>query len=500
MPDAMITSPSRCRWPTSCRRSRAGSSAIHRAGCRSASSAACPPRRRPVDDRGRGAAPPAGLPGRAPRYPLPAVIRSTQRPPWTHPPRQCNSSRDTQLSGGSAAVIKVEGLHKSFGGQVIFRDVSWTLGHIDRVGLVGANGSGKSTLLRLLLGHMEPDAGAIERPATGRLGYLAQNDFTLASGPDGTPLAEAWCAFPEIQAVERRLEKIRRSAAEDPPASGGGEAADPAGLEEPAREQAELQHRRQILDADGVVARVARTLRGLGFGDDDFQRPLQTFSHGWQMRAALARLLLQEPDVLLLDEPTNHLDLESRAWLADFLTGFNGALVIVSHDRDFLDRTVTRITEILGGGLEDYRGGYSDYERQREERHQLRWKAYRQQTDQIARIRDWIARNRAQKRLASRVQSRVRMLEKMERIQPPEGPPSVLRVSFPQPARLPRVVARLEEIHKSYDGRPLFRGLNLELQRGDRLAVVGSNGAGKSTLLRILAGREPVQSGRVHLA
>ncbi|MBU1700137.1 MAG: ABC-F family ATP-binding cassette domain-containing protein [Candidatus Eisenbacteria bacterium] len=379
-------------------------------------------------------------------------------------------------------MLKVHQLAKSFGGQILFNEISWTLGGSDRVGLVGANGSGKSTLLRILLGQIEPDNGTVDRPAAGSMGYLAQNDFTLTSGLEGTPEEEAWSAFPEICDIEKRLDELRRDE--------GGD----------AQEEMDLIHRRQILEVDDVTSRISRTLAGLGFRQEEIRRPLHTFSHGWQMRAALARLLLMEPSLLLLDEPTNHLDLESREWLAEFLGAFKGSLVVVSHDRDFLDQTVTRITEILGGGLEDYRGGYSDYEQQKVERHALRWKAYKRQTEEIKRTRDWIARYHAQKRLASRVQSRIRMLEKMERLPSPEAPPPEMKARFPDPSPTPRLICRLTGIKKSYGEKKVLDHLDLELHRGDRLAIVGSNGVGKSTLLRILCGRESIQEGKIHMA
>lgn len=385
-------------------------------------------------------------------------------------------------------MIKVTNLSKSFGDQVLLQDVSWSLGQSERIGLVGANGSGKSTFIRILAGHLEAEAGSLERPPEGEIGYLAQTDFTLVTGLDGSPEEEAWAAFPEITGLKDRLNEIRSGLESD------------GASESLAAEEQEVLHRLKLLGADEVTTRVARTLRGLGFTLESSREPLQNFSSGWQMRAALARLLLQEPSVLLLDEPTNHLDLESRDWLAEYIGQFKGSLVIVSHDRTFLDRTVHGICEILAGDLESYRGGYTDYEKQKAQRHALRLKAYERQQQEIKRIRTWINKYRAQKRLASRVQSRIKMLEKMERIPPPEEPPPVIRVRFPDPPKAPRVLGRLRGIAKSYGEKLLFEDLHLEIHRGDRLALVGPNGVGKSTLLRIIAERESIQEGSRWLA
>jgi ATP-binding cassette subfamily F protein 3 len=381
-------------------------------------------------------------------------------------------------------VIRVTDLTKSFGERILFQDVRWTLGGTERVGLVGANGSGKSTFLRILARLEEKDSGTLEGPPQQDIGYLAQTDFTLVMGLDGSPEEEAWSAFPEIRKLDAELDAIR-----------AGLDSGAARPEELSLQEQEILHRLKLLGRDEATTRVAKTLLGLGFTLESSREPLRKFSSGWQMRAALARLLLQEPAVLLLDEPTNHLDLESRDWLGEYLGSCRGALVVVSHDRSFLDRTVHGITEVLGGRLENYRGGYSDYERQNMERHEQRRKAYERQTQEIKRIKDWINRFRAQKRLASRVQSRIKVLEKMERIVPPEPPPAAIRVRFPDPPKAPRVLCRLEGIGKSFGEKRLFDDLDFEIHRGDRLALVGPNGVGKSTLLRIFSGTESIQSG-----
>jgi ATP-binding cassette subfamily F protein 3 len=384
-------------------------------------------------------------------------------------------------------LIKVSGLAKAFGGQVLFTHLTWSLGGADRVGLIGANGTGKSTLLRIMAGLEMADDGVVDRPPDKSIGYLAQTDFTLVTGLDGTPEEEAWEAYPVIRDVDRRLAAVRERI---------GLESSPSLVEE----EQDLIHRRQMLGGDEVAPRVGRTLKGLGFRTGDFSRPLRELSSGWQMRAALARILLQDPAVLLLDEPTNHLDIESRTWLAEYLAGFGGCLVIVSHDRTFLDRTVHGITEILGGKLESYTGGYTAYEGQKAARHALRLKAYERQQKEIERIKIWINKYRAQKRLASRVQSRIRMLERMERLPPPQAPPAAIRVRFPEPAAAPRVLCRMTGVRKTFGDVDLFDQLDVEIHRGERLAIVGPNGAGKSTLLRILGGSEPFQSGERWIA
>jgi ATP-binding cassette, subfamily F, member 3 len=381
-------------------------------------------------------------------------------------------------------VLRIEGLHKSFGGQALFDGVDWFLGDRDRIGLVGRNGTGKSTLLKILSGSETPDAGDVVSPKGQTVGYLPQFDFT--AGP-GTVLEESRRAFERILDWRWEREEIEtRLAREDLP---NGEA------ESLLVRHAELDESFRHHGGYEIERKVHQVLTGLGFSERDFDRPVRTLSGGWQMRVALARLLLLAPDVLLLDEPTNHLDIEARVWLEGFLAEYPGGFVLVSHDRHFLDRTVNRITEIVGRRLIDYEGDFSRYVEQREARYEMALKSYERQQEEIARIERFIERFRAKNTKATQVQSRIKMLEKLPRLEPPHPPPRPIRFRFPQPSPSGRIVVRLRGIHKSYGAQRVFSGIDLDLERGERVALVGPNGAGKSTLMRILAGEEQVQAG-----
>ncbi len=381
-------------------------------------------------------------------------------------------------------MLKVEGLYKSFGGQVLFRDLSWSIGPRDRIALVGPNGSGKSTLLRMIAGIERPDSGTIEHPKRLRIGYLAQYDFTLGGG---TVRQEAERAFADVVNLRARLEAIDRRLE----AGNLGE--------EEAQRLAEQRHsvEEQLAASGGfeIERRIHAVLTGLGFHEAEFDSPLDSLSGGWRMRAALARLLLESPDLMLLDEPTNHLDLEAREWLAGFLEAYKGAFVLVSHDRYFLDRTVRKVCEIASKRLEEYAGDFSHYERERERRFEMRLKAYEKQQEEIKRLERFIERFRAKARHASLVQSRIRRLERIERLEPPERPGRSIVVRYPAAPRSGRVVLELRRVSKSYGSKIVFEGVDLVIQRGKRIALVGPNGAGKSTLMRILAGVEPPDSG-----
>jgi ATP-binding cassette, subfamily F, member 3 len=381
-------------------------------------------------------------------------------------------------------VLRVEKFTKSFGTQLLFDSVDWFLGDHDRVGLVGRNGTGKSTLLKIMAGQETPDRGAVSAPRGQRVGYLPQ--FGFETGP-GSVLEEARRAFSAILAWRYEAEEIEARLASD--------GVDPAEAEALLLRHAELDALFRQHGGYDVERHVHQVLTGLGFSERDFDRPVRALSGGWQMRVALAQLLLTRPDVLLLDEPTNHLDIEARVWLEGFLANYPGGFVIVSHDRHFLDRTVNRVTEIMGRTLIDYDGNYSRYRELREARYELSLKAYRAQQDEIRRIEDFIARNRVRKDRAAQVQSRLKMLEKMERLEPPVPPMRPIRFRFPQPAASGRIVMRLSQVHKAYGNQTVFEALDFEFEKGEKVALVGVNGAGKSTLMRILAGREPVQSG-----
>jgi len=381
-------------------------------------------------------------------------------------------------------MIKAAGLCKSFGGQILLRQADWFVGPQDRVALIGRNGSGKSTLLKIVADLESYDAGRVERPSPSEIGYLAQADFVIGGG---TVWEEAREAFGEVLALEEEraaLEARLERATESNQA-----------LETLSVRHGEILERLQILGAHDVDRQVHRVLTGLGFVESDFERPVANLSGGWQMRAALARMLLRRPQVLLLDEPTNHLDLEAREWLEGYLRDYPYAFVLVSHDRYFLDVTVKRISEIVGYRLEEYAGNYSFYERERDARYAQRLKAYEEQQSEIRRIEQFIQRNRANKRLASRTHSRMVALEKMERLEPPEPPRRGIRVRYPNCPHSGRIPLELRQASKAYGTTRVLEHVDLRIERGRRVALVGPNGAGKSTLMRLLAGRETPDRG-----
>jgi ATP-binding cassette subfamily F protein 3 len=376
-------------------------------------------------------------------------------------------------------MIALDGISKRYGGQELLRELSWRIGRGERIGLVGPNGAGKTTLCRILAGAEEPDAGRVHRDSGVTVGYLPQE---VAGGTERTVLAEALSGFDEVWRLEAELESLAARMA--------GPAAEP-GLTEA---YGEVQHRFEALGGYRLEAQARVILDGLGFGADAIHRPLGEFSGGWRMRAALARLLLLRPDLLLLDEPTNHLDLESLAWLENFLAAYDGTVIIVSHDRYFLNRMVTAIVDLGGGGVTLYHGDYDHFLVEREARQALREAQARNQAKRVAEIERFIERFRYKASKARQVQSRVKMLDRMERIETEAGARRI-HFSFPQPPRTGRVVARLTDVHKAYGDNVVYAGVDFQVERGDRVALVGVNGAGKSTLLRILAGALEFDTG-----
>ena len=384
---------------------------------------------------------------------------------------------------GSTLVLHVSNLHKAFGGRVLFDRVSWQIQSGQRVGLCGPNGAGKTTLLRMLSGDVEPDAGEIARPNDLTVGYLPQDGLTHAGR---TLHEEASRAFEQLLALQAELRALEARLGD-------------AGLSAPEHDAAlarysDVQTAFQDRDGYGVEARVDAVLRGLGFEAADFGKPTETFSGGWQMRIALAKLLLRRPRLLLLDEPTNHLDLEARNWLEEFLVDYPHAVVLVSHDRYFLDSVVTEIAEVGLRTLTVYRGAYSAYLTEREARIARLREAKKRQDEEVARMRVFIDRFRYKATKAKQVQSRIRMLEK---ITPIEVPPARKRVrfEFPAGARSGRTVIELRGVAKAYGAVRVFERASIHVERGDRIALVGPNGAGKSTLMRMLSGVEAPDRG-----
>jgi len=378
-------------------------------------------------------------------------------------------------------MIQVEAIAKAYAGQPILRDLSWRIPDRERIGLVGPNGAGKTTLCRLLAGVEEPDEGRIVRPRETTVGYLPQE---AAGHPEGSVLAEVLAGFADVWQVEREMEEVAARLA----AAAGAES---AAL---TARYGDLQHRFEALGGYRLETEASAILSGLGFRPSEFTRPLSEFSGGWRMRAMLARLLLQRPSLLLLDEPTNHLDIESLEWFESFLADYEGTVVIVSHDRYFLNRMVTSIAELVPSGLTVYPGDYDEYLVQRQARRELLEAQARNQAKRIAEIERFIERFRYQASKARQVQSRVKMLDRIDRVMV-EDEARVIRFSFPQPPRTGRRVATLKDIHKAYGDNVVYAGIDFEVERGAKIALVGPNGAGKSTLLRMLAGTLPFDRG-----
>lgn len=370
-----------------------------------------------------------------------------------------------------------------FGERTLFKDVSLLIGPHDRIGLVGSNGSGKTTLLRTIAGLHLPDGGRIEKAAYVGVGYLPQEGIA-AHGR--TLYHEVETAFSDALEIERELSEVQQSLASLPH--------DHPQYPELIEILGELQHRFEEMDAYRIQSKIEEVLMGLGFSTKDLTRQTEEFSGGWQMRIELAKLLLREPSVLLLDEPTNHLDIESQQWLEDHLRSYDGAVVLVSHDRAFLDSLTTRTLALLPGRAEEYTGNYASYVKQRAERREQQKRSIENQQRFIEKETRFIERFRYKASKASQVQSRIKRLEKMEILEDDELEEE-LRFQFPTPLHSGRNVLELLNMDKSYGDLRLYTGLSCRIERGNHIAVVGVNGAGKSTFARILAGVEPFDRG-----
>ncbi len=371
-----------------------------------------------------------------------------------------------------------------FGGRILFKEISFRVGPRDRIGLVGSNGAGKTTLLKILVGDVEADSGSVNKAKYVTVGYLAQEGTTTRGR---TLYAEAESVFGDIIDTRSRLEEVHQKM---------GDLTDHASEEfrELLDMYGELQHKLESSDAFRMKGVIEKVLKGLGFRDTDFERDTGEFSGGWQMRIALAKLLLQQPSLLLLDEPTNHLDLDSLQWLEEYLQSYEGALIIVSHDRRFLDTVARSIYELSMGSLTEYSGNYTAYQELRAQRLEQQLAAFENQQAQIKQTQRFIERFRYKATKARQVQSRIKMLERMELVQL-EDSEGAIDFSFPPAPPSGRVAMELLNIQKSYGDLHVFDDVSLDIYRGDRIAFVGVNGAGKSTLSRIIADVEPYDGG-----
>jgi len=380
-------------------------------------------------------------------------------------------------------MIQLSEAGKRFGPRILFEDLNWLITQKERVGIVGANGTGKSTLLKVLANIETLDYGSVNASKGIRAGYLPQDGINLTGR---TVFAECMSVFDSLRALEEEQKDLSHRMAE----------LDHESYE--YRRIAERYHQAQdeFTSRDGynIESRVGGVLTGLGFARTDWERRVEEFSGGWQMRIALAKLLLEEPNLLLLDEPTNHLDIEARDWLEHYLSNYPNAFILISHDRYFLDVTVSKIAEIWNKRVYFYTGGYSKYETQKTERRLQLEAAFKNQRERIEALEAFINRFRAQATKAKQVQSRIKELEKIERIEVPPDEKTI-HFRFPQPKPSGRIVAEFRNVSKSYGTKHVFSGATFNIERGDRIALVGVNGAGKSTLIKLLSGEEPVTSG-----
>src|SRR3984893_12667886 len=383
-------------------------------------------------------------------------------------------------------MISFSNINKQYGKQLIFVDASFQLNPGEKVGLVGPNGSGKTTLFRMVVGEEEPDDGEVSVPKRLTIGYFRQDVEEMSGRP---VLDEAIAGSGRIGDLHHELEDLQK------------------GLEDPARvgemdqilaRFGEVQEEYEHLGGYSLEAQAREVLHGLGFADNQIDGDVGALSGGWKMRVALARVLLGRPDVLLMDEPTNHLDIESIIWLEQFLKSYAGAVLMTSHDRDFMNRIVSRIAEIDGGEIIAYSGDYDFYERERAIRETNQLAAFVRQQAMLAKEQRFIDRFRTHAAKAAQVQSRIKALDKIEKVELPRKR-QVVKFEFRVPPRSGDQVAVIEDLHKSYGSQTIYRGFNLTIRRGERWAVMGRNGAGKTTLLKMIAGASEPDAGSVTL-
>ncbi|MBW4643380.1 MAG: ATP-binding cassette domain-containing protein [Goleter apudmare HA4340-LM2] len=383
-------------------------------------------------------------------------------------------------------MLRLEHISKIYPTGEVLKDINWEVKPGDRIGLVGVNGAGKSTQLKIISGEIEPSAGEIIRPASLHIAYLSQ-EFEV--DPTRTVREELWTVFKEANQVQLSLAQVTREM----------ESATPEELDNLINKLDRLQRQFEALDGYGLESRIGKILPEMGFEPEDGDRLVSAFSGGWQMRMSLGKILLQKPDLLLLDEPTNHLDLETIEWLENYLKGLTTPMVIVSHDREFLDRLCTQIVETERGVSSTYLGNYSAYLQQKAENQSAQLSAYERQKKELEKQQAFVDRFRASATRSTQAKSREKQLDKVERIEAPTAGVRTLHFRFPPAPRSGREVVQIKDLTHTYGDKILFLGANLLIERGDRIAFLGPNGAGKSTLLRIIMGTEPATEGSVAL-
>jgi ATPase subunit of ABC transporter with duplicated ATPase domains len=412
----------------------------------------------------------------------------TPLPPGAARNEDCEFHYDNLVASANLVfrMISFSNIHKQYGKQLIFVDASFQLNPGEKVGLVGPNGSGKTTLFRMVVGEEEPDEGEVSVPKRMTIGYFRQ-DVEEMQGR--SVLDEAIAGSGRVGDLHHELEDLHR-AMDDP--------AQAADMNRILARFGEVQEEYEHLDGYALEAQAREVLHGLGFQDDQIDGDVGALSGGWKMRVALARVLLGRPDVLLMDEPTNHLDIESIIWLEQFLKSFAGALMMTSHDREFMNRVVSKIAEIDAGEIIAYTGNYDFYERERAIRETNQQAAFARQQSMLAKEQRFIDRFRTHAAKAAQVQSRIKALDKIEKIELPKKR-HVVKFEFRVPPRSGDQVAVIEDLHKSYGSRVIYEGFSLTIRRGERWAVMGKNGAGKTTLLKMISGASTPDAGNVRL-
>lgn len=368
-----------------------------------------------------------------------------------------------------------------FGARLIVEDATWHIQPGERIGLIGYNGTGKSTLLKLLVGEYQPSQGTVERSRTTTIGYLHQD--LLSFDTNDSIVEVALGAFEKILLLEKEIEEL-------------GKELEKTGDEKTLHDYSDKLHELETLGGYNIHHQTEEVLQGLGFSNADLKRPYKEFSGGWRMRVLLAKMILQQPDLLLLDEPTNHLDLPSIEWLEKYLVHYPGAVVIVSHDKYFLNRMVTKIVEVYQQQLHIYTGNYDYYEKEKAIRIEMQQKAYENQQDYIRQNERLIERFRAKASKAAMAQSLIKKLDRLDRIEDVELERPNIRINFRVDKTPGRVLVELNNVSKSFGDNVIIKNSSVEIDRGDKIALIGANGKGKSTLLRIIAGSEPIQGER----